>query len=133
MQIKQVTARFSVSGQILPSDIEDIKQQGFKTIICNRPDNEEPNQPTLNEISAIANEYDINVVNVPIMMSNITKQDILSFKDALNSHEAPILAYCKSGTRSVILWALANIGSMSNAEVIKRAKDAGYDIARFIA
>lgn len=132
MQINQVTAKFSVSGQIAPSDMQDIKNQGFNTIICNRPDNEELNQPTLNEISAIADEHNITVVNIPIIMK-YTAQDILLFQKALNSHATPILAYCKSGTRSIILWALANKGNMSDEELIKRTKAAGYNVAHFIS
>jgi sulfide:quinone oxidoreductase len=108
MDIKQISAYFSVSSQIQPQDIKGLKDLGFKTIICNRPDNEEDGQPSFKEIKSEANKNGLKAIYIPIVAGQMTENDVSDFKTTLISQETPILAYCRSGARSSQLWTFSN-------------------------
>ena len=95
--------RVSLSAQIRLNDLLLIKNQGFKTIINNRPDNEAPNQPSDNEISDRAKEQGLSYFYIPISPSGISAENIEHTIMALERTEGPVLAFCRSGTRSSIL------------------------------
>ena len=95
--------RVSLSSQIRLNDLLLIKNQGFKTIINNRPDNEAPNQPSDNEISDRAKEQGLSYFYIPISPSGISAENIEHTIMALERTEGPVLAFCRSGTRSSIL------------------------------
>tara|TARA_Y100001935_G_scaffold246365_1_gene240952 strand:+ start:2407 stop:2754 length:348 start_codon:yes stop_codon:yes gene_type:complete len=95
--------RVSLSAQIRLNDLLLIKNQGFKTIINNRPDNEAPNQPSDNEISDRAKEQGLSYFYIPISPSGISAENIEQTIIALERTEGPVLAFCRSGTRSSIL------------------------------
>ena len=95
--------RVSFSAQIRLNDLLLIKNQGFKTIINNRPDNEAPNQPSDNEISDRAKEQGLSYFYIPISPSGISAENIEQTIIALERTEGPVLAFCRSGTRSSIL------------------------------
>ena len=95
--------RVSLSSRIRLNDLLLIKNQGFKTIINNRPDNEAPNQPSDNEISDRAKEQGLSYFYIPISPSGISAENIEQTIIALERTEGPVLAFCRSGTRSSIL------------------------------
>lgn len=129
MDIRKLTDRISVSPQIALSDIDAIHAAGFGTIICNRPDGESDDQTSAQELAVAAAASGIGFINIPITPGEFTAVQILAFADALNNADAPCLAYCRTGTRSTTLWALAAASGRSAAEIIKTAKSAGYDLS----
>jgi len=128
MELKKINDRVSVSPQISVEDIEAIKQAGFKTIINNRPDGEAPDQPASAEIKAAAEAAGLNFVEIPMGREGVSPEMITQTQAAFASDE-PVLAYCRSGTRSTTLWALSQAGKQDAQEIIDAAAGAGYDIS----
>lgn len=128
MELKKINDRVSVSPQISVEDIEAIKQAGFKTIINNRPDGEAPDQPASAEIKAAAEAAGLNFVEIPMGREGVSAEMITQTQAAFAGDE-PVLAYCRSGTRSTTLWALSQAGKQDAQEIIDAAAGAGYDIS----
>lgn len=107
--IKQIAEHFSTAAQIAREDVADIAAAGYKSLICNRPDGEAgPDQPTHEEIAAAAREFGLEFAYVPVVMENISQEDVARFKAALESLPQPVLGYCRTGRRSSTLYQLAN-------------------------
>ena len=106
MRIGQLSEDFFISGQVEPEHVPKLAEQGFKTIVCNRPDGEEFRQPTAGEIAAAAEEHGMKFVHIPVLSSGVQMQDFENFKAKYDDFEAPILAYCRSGARSAMLFQL---------------------------
>ena len=105
MEYRQITDDYSVTGQISPDDLPVIKAAGFKSIICNRPDNEQPGQPSAAEISRAAEAAGLSFRHVPIISGQpVTDDDVAAMAQALDELEGPVFAYCRSGTRSTNLF-----------------------------
>jgi uncharacterized protein (TIGR01244 family) len=120
----------SVFGQIAPDDIADAKAQGFTTIVNNRPDEEQPGQPSSAEIEAAAREAGLTYVAIPVDHSGFAEWQIAAMADTLEKAEGPVLAFCRSGTRSTFLWALArNRLGDAGEPLIAKAAGAGYDLS----
>jgi len=128
MELKKINDRVSVSPQISVEDVEAIKQAGFKTIINNRPDGEAPDQPASAEIKAAAEAAGLNFVEIPMGREGVSPEMITQTQAAFDGNE-PVLAYCRSGTRSTTLWALSQAGKQDAQEIIDAAAGAGYDIS----
>lgn len=92
------------SAQIQPDDIVKVKQAGYKTIINNRPDHEEPNQPLNADIEKMANEAGIPYHFQPVVASSISEQDCRDFAEIFNNAEKPVFMFCRTGTRCNILF-----------------------------
>jgi sulfide:quinone oxidoreductase len=102
---------------------------GFKTIICNRPDGEAPEQPDFQAISNAAIDAGLNVHHIPVVPGGIDTHDIRAFSLALSEMPKPIFAYCRTGTRSAALWALtAATSGEAVATVLSETANAGYDL-----
>ena len=128
LNFTEISARFFVSKQISVAEVESAAAQGITTIICNRPDNELPNQPQASDIAAAASSAGIEFLHIPIVFASISAQDIDEFSVALRSAKGSILAYCGSGMRSTALWALAEARSMDCDAILTTARNAGYDL-----
>ena len=107
MHITQISQDFSVSSQITAADVTEIANAGFKSIICNRPDFEEPTQPVFNDIANAAQYAGLKTAHVPITAMP-TPAQIKEMADAISKLPKPIFAYCRSGNRSSILFHAAN-------------------------
>lgn len=92
------------SPQILPEHVALIKAQGYKTIINNRPDGEEPNQPLNADIEKMAHEQGIAYHYQPVIASSISQQDCQDFADIFNNAEKPVFMFCRTGNRCNILF-----------------------------
>lgn len=92
------------SAQIQPEHITQIKQAGYKTIINNRPDHEEPDQPLNADIEKMANEAGIAYFFQPVVASNISEQDCRDFAEIFNNAEKPVFMFCRTGNRCNILF-----------------------------
>ena len=118
-----------VAGQITPSDVAEAAAQGVTMIVNNRPDDEEPGQPTGAEIEAAAEAAGLEYRFIPVA-GGISIDRIAAMAEALGDAEGPVLAFCRSGTRSAFLWALARAGMGDEAEaLVGKAAAAGYDLA----
>ena len=106
-EFKALDAKTWVSRQLTVADVAEAKAKGVKLIVNNRPDGEEPGQPTAAEIGAAAKAAGIAYRHIPIDHSGFRPEQVTAMRDALDSAEGPVLAYCRSGMRSTALWALA--------------------------
>ena len=136
MELKKISPKFTVSPQIAPSDMAAIKAAGFRAIICNRPDGEGADQPSFQEIEAAAKAEGLEARYVPVKSGMVMDADVGTFGAALAQVQRPVLAYCRTGTRSTTLWSLHEAKKRPIAEILGMTKAAGYDmngVARRIA
>jgi uncharacterized protein (TIGR01244 family) len=119
----------SVWGQIAPEELAAVRAAGFATLVNNRPDGEQPGQPSGDEIAAAARAAGLSYHAIPVDHSGFAEWQVAAMADALSGTEGPVLAFCRSGTRSTFLWALARarLGDPADTLVAKAAA-AGYDI-----
>jgi uncharacterized protein (TIGR01244 family) len=105
MEYRQISDDYAVSGQIAAEDMAAIKAKGFKSIISNRPDGEQPGQPSTAEIRQAAEAAGLSFRHVPIVSGMpMTGDDVAAMANALEELEGPVFAYCRSGTRSTNLF-----------------------------
>ncbi len=128
MEIKPLTTGLSVSAQIISADMQAIKDAGFRAIICNRPDGEGADQPTFKEIAKTAKTHGIEASYIPIVAGKVSDEDAAAFDTALTELPGPVLAYCRTGTRSATLWSLSQAEHRSLADILAATKAAGYDM-----
>lgn len=134
MEIKKLNENLSVAGQLMPSDVASIADQGFKTIICNRPDGEAADQPEFDTIRQQAEGAGLDVVFMPVIAGGPTGQNVDDFSAALDNAQSPILAYCRTGTRCTILWALSQgAKGIPVDDIVSTAASAGYDVSNVAA
>lgn len=129
MDIRRINDDISVAPQIAPEDMAAIAELGFKTVINNRPDGEAPGQAPDAVMRAAAEEAGLEYRFVPAISGQLTKQNVEDFASTLSDVEGPVLAYCRTGTRSTTLWALSQAGKKPADEIIGQAAGAGYDLA----
>lgn len=136
MQINTISPEISVSAQITAGDIAAIKEAGFRSILSNRPDGEGADQPSFEEIAAAAKAAGLEAAYQPVTSGLIRDEDASDFAGHLRALPGPVLAYCRTGTRSATLWSLANAKDKPLADILSATKAAGYDmsgVARRIA
>lgn len=91
-------------GQIEPQQVEKIGAQGFKTIINNRPDGEEPNQPLQTDIATEAQQAGLAYHYLPVVGGQLTREQVEQFAEIFNQAEKPVFMFCRSGNRSNVLF-----------------------------
>jgi sulfide:quinone oxidoreductase len=133
MDLRKISDTFSVSPQIAPGDVPGIKEAGFRAIMCNRPDGEDAGQPDIAAIAAAAEAAGLEFRAVPIVSGALSEGDLADFRAALAEMPAPVLAYCRSGTRCTTVWSIVQIGQMPEREIVSAAADAGYDMRGIVA
>lgn len=105
MNYRQIADDYAVSPQISVEDIAAIKAAGFKSVICNRPDNEDPGQPSADTIRAAVEAAGLEFLWIPVISGQMTAGNVEDQADALQSLPGPVFAYCRSGTRCTNLYA----------------------------
>ena len=127
---RQLSAQVWASPQITPAEVAEAKALGFAAIVNNRPDGEAADQPSGEEIEAAARAAGLAYHAIPIDQSGFSEAKARAMAEVLEQHEGPILAFCRSGTRSTLLWALAR-ASMGDdpADLGESAQAAGYSLA----
>lgn len=136
MNIKRISPDISVSPQITAEDVATLKAQGFRSIICNRPDGEGADQPNFEAIEAAAKAAGLEARYIPITGGLVRDADAEAFGRALSELPGPVMAFCRSGTRSATLWSLSQAKDKPVADILAATKGAGYDmngVARRIA
>ena len=129
MPFKPLTPSLSVSSQLSEADIAQAARDGFRAIIDNRPDGEEPGQLSAETVRKLAAAHGMGFAHVPTVGSNITDEDVAGMADALARLDGPVLAYCRTGTRSTTLWALTQAGGQPAEAILAIAAQAGYDLS----
>jgi sulfide:quinone oxidoreductase len=129
MDPRTLSPQFAVSPQITPQDIPALKAQGYRAIIANRPDGEGADQPTFAEIETAAHAAGMQARYIPISGGMVGDDDVEAFRSALRAMPGPVLAYCRSETRSATLWALAQADDMPLSQILAATSTAGYDLS----
>ncbi|KLE32222.1 hypothetical protein AAW01_09055 [Aurantiacibacter gangjinensis] len=127
---RRLTDRISVSPQITPQEVAEAAAQGFALIVNNRPDGEETGQPSGESVEAAARAHGLRYIAIPVGHEGLGEDQITAMKDALADAEGKTLAFCRSGTRSTYLWALAEAARGEKPALLRaHAVDAGYDLS----
>lgn len=126
--MRKIDNSLFVAGQIGVEDMPAIAAQGVTMIVNNRPDGEEHGQPLAAEIEAAAEGAGIAYRHIPVA-GGFSQDQVTAMGEALGADEGPVLAFCRSGTRSTFLWALARAEAGDDgAEIMRKAAEAGYDL-----
>ncbi|MCR2834278.1 TIGR01244 family sulfur transferase [Parerythrobacter lacustris] len=121
--------RMLVSPQISLADVTEAKRLGVTTIVNNRPDGESPDQVPGADISRVASENGLAYVAIPVSHAGFSLPQVEAMAEAIGGSEGAVLAYCRSGTRSTFLWALAQAkAGIDPDEISTSAMAAGYDV-----
>ena len=127
--MRQLDEKVFVSGQIRPEDVAGLRDQGIAMVMNNRPDGEEPDQPSGAEIEAAAEAEGLSYRSIPIQRG-IGPADVEAMHEAFGETDGKVLAYCRSGTRSALAWAVARRREgMGIEDIEKAAASAGVDLA----
>lgn len=129
LDLRRIDDNISVAPQIAPEDVAAIVAAGFVRVVNNRPDGEEAGQPSGDSVRVACEAAGVDYVAIPVGHGGFTFEQVTQTIDALSSAPGPVLAYCRSGTRSCHLWGLARAGMGDDADaVIAAAASAGYDL-----
>lgn len=128
-EFKKINDNFAVAAQLPPEAFERAARAGFKAVICNRPDGEEPGQPEMEDQAKAATRAGLAFHAIPFDMGSLDGGVIDAFEMSLASADGPVLAFCRSGTRSTIAWAAVQLrlGRPLDA-VLAAARGGGYDL-----
>jgi uncharacterized protein (TIGR01244 family) len=127
MDLRQLSATLAVSPQILPEDVPALAEAGFKVLINNRPDEEVGPDIDHDVMAEAAAKAGMSYQYLPFHPGQITPQLISDFASATGG-QGPVIAYCRSGNRCTVLWALTQAGKLPEDEIMQMANKAGYDL-----
>ncbi|MEP7221343.1 MAG: TIGR01244 family sulfur transferase [Novosphingobium sp.] len=127
---RKLTDRIEASPQIGLAEVAEAARQGFALIINNRPEDESPDQTPGAQIEAAARAAGMAYVAIPVTHAGFSEPQVAAMAEALESCDGKVLAYCRSGTRSTLLWALAEASGGANPDALQEcAGEAGYDLS----
>lgn len=126
--VRKLTDNIYVAPQLTAADVAELDGMEFKSILCNRPDFEQSDQPSYDSIRQQADALGMAIEFQPVNSNVITDDDIDDFVDNLQDLPMPILAYCRSGTRCTVLWALSQAGHRPIDEILQITAAAGYSL-----
>ncbi|MEP2236495.1 MAG: TIGR01244 family sulfur transferase [Alteripontixanthobacter sp.] len=127
---KRLSPTMLASPQITPGDLADAAAQGVTLVVNNRPDGEAPDEPQGLEIEAAARTAGLDYLAIPIGQAGFSEPQVAALGEALDATEGQVLGYCRTGTRSTLLWALAQARSGRDPQQIAdAASQAGYDVS----
>ncbi|MBN9305834.1 MAG: TIGR01244 family protein [Devosia sp. 67-54] len=132
MDVKRINEHVSVAPQISPEDFPALKALGFTAVINNRPDGESPDQPSSATMQAAAEKAGLAYHYIPLGRDGVSSQMVVETEAALEGSAGPVLAFCRSGTRSTTLWALSQAGKLPAEEIVAAAARAGYDMSHLL-
>jgi sulfide:quinone oxidoreductase len=130
VDIAQIDDKTFVAGQILLEDMPAIAARGIRVIVNNRPDGEALHQPSAQAIQDAARVLGMRVVNLAFIPATLTSEAVAQFAAILRDEPGPILAFCRTGNRSSMIWGAARIAlGASMDDVLDAADEAGYDLS----
>jgi sulfide:quinone oxidoreductase len=107
MEISRLPDRGAVAGQVRPEQLAELAASGFVGIVNNRPDGEAPDQPSSDELEAEARRQGLSYWHIPVVPGEMTAENVRSFAGLLETVDGPLLAFCRTGTRSANLFKAA--------------------------
>jgi len=130
-EFKRVTPDFSVAAQLEPGDIARAAEEGFRTVVINRPEGEEPGQPKVETMKAEAEAAGLEFKTLAFSGLPPSPAIVAETAVLLDEAKGPVLAYCRTGRRSITAWAMAEAlaGNRRPDEIIALAEKAGYDLS----
>lgn len=127
--IRPVTETFAVAPQIELEDVPALAAQGFRLLINNRPDGEAPGQPASSEMEAAARAAGLEYRHIPVR-GGPGPAEVQATSEALAATQGPVLAFCRSGTRSIVTWSLVRLVSGEpRDELVELGRQAGYELS----
>lgn len=129
-EFRHVTEDLSVAPQLAPADMAEAARQGFRLVINNRPDDEQDGQPSSAEMEAAARAAGLDYAHIPVR-GGPTADQVQANRAAIEAADGPVLAFCRSGTRSIVTWSLGEMvsGARPRDELSKLGAAAGYDLS----
>ena len=118
----------AAAPQLQPEEMAAVAAAGYRVVVNNRPDGEVPGQPTSEEIRAAVEAAGMRYVYYPINAFNFPGDDLAGIRDLFDSDDAPVLAFCRSGTRSTNLWISSRDGE-ARAAALQRGQQLGFDVS----
>ncbi len=129
MEITLLNEHVAFGPQVMPELIAGLAEHGFEQLICNRPDNEEPHQPSIDSIRAAAEAHGIAVIYAPVGGTQLDQAILDSTREALDNNKKTLM-YCRSGMRSSVLWAMVQLQQGAPMdETFNQLAAIGYDAA----
>jgi len=132
MELHRITEDLTVASQLDAAAVPLVAARGFRALICNRPDGEASGQPAFGPVEEAARAAGLKAVYQPVAPNAVSDADGAAFGKLLEELPKPVLAYCRSGTRCTVLWALSQAGKQPSGEILQRAKAAGYDLMSLV-
>lgn len=129
MDMRKITDHFYAAPQISPEDVAEIAAAGIKRVICNRPDIEVPPSHQAEAIETAVRAAGMEFALQPLTHLTMTPDVIAANQALIDGVDGPVLAYCASGTRSTIAWALGMASAMSADQIIEAGHRGGYDLS----
>ena len=129
MTLRQIVDGYAVSPQLDPADMAALAAEGVSTVICNRPDAENPPHLQAAAMQKAAEAAGLAFVFNPVTGGALTESNVEEQAEAIAASEGPVVAYCASGNRSTIVWALGVAGEVPVDDILRRATANGYDLA----
>lgn len=126
--VKRLTPFIAVAAQLQPADMALLASSGFRCVINNRPDNEDEAQPSSETMRVAAEASGLEYHFLPVVSGQISDADIAGFRALLERIKGPALAFCRTGTRSASLWALAEAHHLDPQVLLQTAQQADYDL-----
>lgn len=128
MDIRRLTPDYAVSPQIAVEDLAAVKAAGFATVIDNRPDAEIPAELHTPAMRAAAEALGLRFVANPVIGGALTMENVQAQAAAMAASPGPVFAYCASGNRCSIVWALTQAGRRPVEELIGIPARFGYNL-----
>jgi uncharacterized protein (TIGR01244 family) len=126
MELRQITETYHVSPQIDPEDAPAIAEAGVKLVICNRPDSEVPPSHQAEEVEKAVRAAGVDFAALPLTHQTMTPENVAKQAELVESAGGKVLAYCASGTRCSVVWALGQAGERPTDEILAATARAGY-------
>ncbi len=128
--IRQVTPDFAVAPQLQPADMADAAARGYRLVINNRPDGEDPSQPSSAQMEAAARTAGMDYAHIPVRGGPTPDQVALN-RQLIDDADGPVLAFCRSGARSIVTWSVgqALASRRDRQTLVDLGSAAGYDLA----
>ncbi|MDR0779215.1 MAG: TIGR01244 family phosphatase, partial [Pseudomonadales bacterium] len=132
MELKRFNTNFTVSGQVNSADLGALRDAGVRHLICNRPDQEAPDQPSFATLAQAATEAGLVAHHLPVVHDTINSAQARAFTTLLASLDGPVHAFCRSGLRSATLWALSQVQQGASVDaMVQAATSNGFDFKSF--
>jgi uncharacterized protein (TIGR01244 family) len=126
LDIRVISDRYAVAPQIEPNDIPALKEAGYRTVICNRPDAEVPAELSAEVLRIATEAAGLRFIENPVDNGGMSMDHVSRQAAALAGSEGKTMAYCASGTRSAVVWAFSSAGEIPTDDILGALTKAGY-------